>query len=104
MSGTAEMKRIFAPLAKARTWSESLHLLLDLPLGIAWFTIVVTGLSLGVGLVPLALIGLVVLVGTVFAGRLIGIVERARAKPCSASTFRRRFRRTSVRSRAAGSA
>ncbi len=73
------MKRIFAPLVRARTWSETLHLLLDLPFGIAWFTIVVTGLSLGVGLVFLALIGLFVLAATVFAGRLIGIVERARA-------------------------
>ena len=73
------MKQLFAPLARARTWSETLHLLLDLPLGIAWFTIAVTGLSLGAGLVVLALIGLVVLVATVFAGRLIGIVERARA-------------------------
>jgi signal transduction histidine kinase len=74
------MKQLFAPLARARTWSETLHLLLDLPLGIAWFTIAITGLSLGAGLVVLALIGLVVLVATVFAGRLIGIVERARAR------------------------
>lgn len=74
------MKRLFAPLFRARTWSETLHLLLDLPFGIAWFTIVVTGLSLGVGLVPLALVGLLVLVGTVFAGRVMGTVERARAK------------------------
>ncbi len=74
------MKRLFAPLARSRTWSETLHLLLDLPLGITWFTIVVTGLSLGAGLVVLALIGIVVLVATVFAGRLIGIVERARAR------------------------
>ena len=36
-------------------------------------------MSLGAGLVVLALIGLVVLVATVFAGRLIGIVERKRA-------------------------
>ena len=78
--GTAEMKRYFAPFTKARTWTETLHLLLDLPLGIAWFTIVVVGLSLGVGLVVLALIGLFILAATVFAGRLIGIVERARAK------------------------
>ena len=39
------MKRYFAPFTKARTWTETLHLLLDLPLGIAWFTIVV-GLSM----------------------------------------------------------
>ena len=74
------MKRLFAPLFQARTWAETLHLLLDLPFGIAWFTIVVTGLSLGAGLVVLALVGLLILVATVFAGRLIGSVERARAK------------------------
>jgi signal transduction histidine kinase len=73
------MKRLLAPLVRARTWSETLHLVLDLPFGIAWFTIVVTGLSLGVGLVFLALIGLFVLAATVFVGRLIGVVERARA-------------------------
>jgi signal transduction histidine kinase len=73
------MKRLFAPLARGRTWSGSLHLLLDLPLGIAWFTVAITGLSVGVGLVPLALIGLVVLAVTVFCGRLIGVVDRNRA-------------------------
>ena len=47
------MKRLFAPLFRARTWSASLHLLLDLPFGIAWFVITIVGLSLGVGLVPI---------------------------------------------------
>src|SRR6476646_6572638 len=79
MSGTAEMKRLLAPLARARTWSASLHLLLDMPLGIAWFVIAIVGLSVGVGLVALALVGLAILAATVVAGRLIGIVERARA-------------------------
>ena len=74
------MKRIFAPLAQARTWSASLHLLLDMPLGIAWFVIAIVGLSVGVSLVVVALVGLVILAATVFAGRLIGIVERARAE------------------------
>ncbi len=73
------MKRLFAPLTQGRTWSSSLHLLLDLPFGIAWFVITVVGLSVGVGLVPLALVGLVVIAVTVFLGRVIGIVERARA-------------------------
>jgi signal transduction histidine kinase len=79
MSGTAEMKRFFAPLTQARTWSTALHLLLDLPFGIAWFVITVVGLSVGAGLVVVALVGLIILAATVFAGRLIGIVERARA-------------------------
>jgi signal transduction histidine kinase len=74
------MKRLFAPLARGRTWSASLHLLLDLPFGIAWFVITITGLSLGVGLVPLALVGLFVLMATVAMGRVISAVERTRAK------------------------
>jgi signal transduction histidine kinase len=73
------MKRLFAPYATARMWLETLHLLCDLPVGIAWFVFVVVGLSVGVGLVPLALIGLVILAGTVYGGRLIGKAERARA-------------------------
>ena len=39
------MRTLFGPLATARPWKQTLHLLLDLPLGIAWFTWVVTMLS-----------------------------------------------------------
>jgi signal transduction histidine kinase len=74
------MKRLFAPYTQARTWLATLHLLCDLPAGIAWFVFVVVGLSLGAGLVPLALIGLVILAATVYGGRLIGVVERNRAQ------------------------
>ena len=56
-----------------------MHLLLDLPFGIVWFVVIVVGLSLGVGLIPLALVGLVIVAVTVYAGRVIGIVERTRA-------------------------
>ena len=34
------MKKIFGPVFRGRTWAATLHLLLDLPFGIAWFTIV----------------------------------------------------------------
>jgi signal transduction histidine kinase len=74
------MKRLFAPYTKSRLWLETAHLMCDLPAGIAWFVFVVVGLSLGVGLVPLALIGLVILAATVYGGRLIGAVERNRAR------------------------
>jgi signal transduction histidine kinase len=76
----ADMKRLFAPYTHARMWLETLHLLFDLPAGIAWFVFIVVGLSLGVGLIPLALIGLVILAATVYGGRLIGVVERNRAR------------------------
>jgi signal transduction histidine kinase len=74
------MRRLLTPLVRARTWSETAHLLLDLPLGIAWFTVVVTGVSLGAGLVVVALTGVLVLAATIAFGRAIGVVERARAR------------------------
>ena len=74
------MGTLFRPLVQARTWKETLHLLIDLPLGIAWFTIIVTGIALGVGLIPLMLIGLVVLFLTLQFVRVVSAIERARAK------------------------
>ena len=66
------MGALFRPLIRARTWKETLHLLVDLPLGIAWFTIIVTGIALGVGLIPLMFIGVLVLLAhaPVRAGRV----------------------------------
>ncbi|MFN8023872.1 MAG: sensor histidine kinase [Acidimicrobiales bacterium] len=73
------MRTLLAPLATARPWKQTLHLLLDLPLGIAWFTWVVTLLSLGGGL-AVTVIGIPLLALTVTSGRWIGTVERARAR------------------------
>ena len=36
--------------SELRTWKETIHLLLNMPIGIATFTIVVTGFALGFGL------------------------------------------------------
>ncbi|HTH04787.1 MAG TPA: sensor histidine kinase [Ilumatobacteraceae bacterium] len=74
------MGTLFRPLIRARTWKETLHLLIDLPLGIAWFTIIVTGIALGVGLVPLMFLGLLVLLLTLQFVRVVSAIERARAK------------------------
>ena len=70
---------VFRPLFRGRTWLETTHLLLDLPVGIATFTVVVTLISLSVGLL-VTLIGIPLLMATIFSGRLIGIVERWRAR------------------------
>src|SRR6476659_4528690 len=64
----------YRPLVRARTWKESTALLLGLPFGIAWFTILVTGLSVSAGLL-ITLVGIPLLVLTVAFGRVIGIVE-----------------------------
>ena len=54
------LARLFRPLVEARTWKATLQAALDLPFGIAWFTILVTGLSVSVG--PLiTLIGIPIL-------------------------------------------
>jgi signal transduction histidine kinase len=74
------MGTLFRPLIRARTWKETLHLLIDLPLGIAWFTIIVTGIALGFGLIPLMFIGVVVLLLTLQFVRVVSAIERARAK------------------------
>ena len=70
---------VFRPLFRGRTWLETTHLLLDLPVGIATFTVVVTLISLSFGLL-VTLIGIPLLMATIFSGRLIGIVERWRAR------------------------
>src|SRR6478752_4042530 len=69
----------YRPVVQARTWKETAALLACLPLGIAWFTVLVTGLSLSAGLL-ITLIGIPVLVGTIGFGRVIGIVERGKAR------------------------
>jgi signal transduction histidine kinase len=82
VSGTGRqswLRRRLAALVAARTWKETAHLLADLPLGIAWFTIVVTGLSVGFGTI-VTLIGVPVLVGLLLFSRVISAVERTRAR------------------------
>ncbi|MEZ5222750.1 MAG: sensor domain-containing protein [Ilumatobacteraceae bacterium] len=73
------MRALFGPLATPRPWKQTLHLLLDLPLGIAWFTWVVTMLSVGGGL-AVTVIGIPLLALTVVSGRWIGTVERGRSR------------------------
>ena len=62
-----------------RTWLSLAYVVLGLPFGILTFTVTVVGLSLGVGLVPLFLIGLVVLWVTMQLVRGMAAMERARA-------------------------
>jgi signal transduction histidine kinase len=74
------LPRLIRPIAQARTWKETLHLLLDLPAGIVWFTAVVTGLSLSVGLLAVFLLGIPIFLATLLFARVISVVDRWRAK------------------------
>jgi signal transduction histidine kinase len=63
---TRSAARWFGPLVSARTWLATMHLLIGLPVGITLFTLTVTLVSLGVGLLPLFLVGIPVLIVTLW--------------------------------------
>ena len=74
------------PLARAlrapfelRTWKETLHLLLNLPVGIVTFTVIVTGFATGLGML-ITLLGIPIIFVTIYASRWMGGVERARGR------------------------
>jgi signal transduction histidine kinase len=59
-------------------WTSAVDLLIDAVLGLAWVVILVTLLSTGIGTLPAAGLGVLVLAATAVLIRGIGIVERLR--------------------------
>jgi signal transduction histidine kinase len=62
-------------LLQRRTYGRILYLLLAMPLGIVWFTVLVTAISLGFG-TAVTLVGIPLLIGTMWAWRWMAQVER----------------------------
>ena len=56
---------------EARTWKETIHLLLNMPFGIATFTIIVTGFALGFGML-ITLVGIPILIAMLYVSRAMG--------------------------------
>ena len=73
------IKRWYEPLATSKVWLQTIHLLLDLPMGIIGFTAVVTFLSISAGLV-ITLVGIPLLAATVLMGRYFAAFERSRSE------------------------
>jgi hypothetical protein len=74
-----------SPLTRARLLPrpavaarDALYLVAGLPAGLVTFSVLVTGLSLGAGLL-ITLLGIPVVVATLYAARVMGDVERHRA-------------------------
>ena len=67
-------RRVLGVGFRRETYANLAYLLVRFPLGIAYFTILVTGLSLGVGLVPV-IVGVPILAGVLALGGYIGVVE-----------------------------
>ena len=70
--------RLLRPLRSASTWRTLVHVVLDVPMGIAAFIPTVTLLSLGVGLLCTFPLALPVIYFTFFSTRLFAKVERHR--------------------------
>lgn len=68
----------FGPVIWPRSYTRLFYLLIGFPLGLAYFVIYVTGVSLGFGLAILG-VGLVLLALMVLLARPLGMFERAQA-------------------------
>ncbi|WP_336327119.1 sensor domain-containing protein [Halovenus sp. HT40] len=68
------LTRTLGVAVDSQTYKNLLYLLLRFPLGIAYLTVFVTGLALGVSLVPL-LVGIPILAGVLAVAGYVGVVE-----------------------------
>ena len=73
------MSRFLRPLIQARTYLETFDLLLDLAVGVLWFTILTTLLTTGVSLL-ITLVGLPILTATFYLARAVAHAERVRVR------------------------
>jgi len=67
-------RRIVGVVAAERTYRNLAYLFLRFPLGIAYFSLFLTGVTLGIVLVPL-LVGIPILVGVLGAADYAGVIE-----------------------------
>jgi hypothetical protein len=72
--GRSLANRVFGVGFRRETYANLVYLLARFPLGIAYFATLVTGLSLGVGLVPVV-VGIPILAGVLALGGYIGLIE-----------------------------
>lgn len=70
---------IFGPATDAQTYRNLFYLLLAFPLGIAYFVFLITGISLGAGLL-VVFVGVPILIGMLFACLGLGAFERLMAR------------------------
>jgi hypothetical protein len=69
-------RRFFGVVARPQTYRNIAYLLLGLPLGTLWFSVLVTLASVSVSMLVVALLGIPLLLGTWYAVRAFANVER----------------------------
>lgn len=78
-SRTSPVRRFFGVITKPRSYKSIGYLLLGLPLGTAWFSVLISGLSVGISMLTVALLGIPILLALWYAVRLFANVERTAA-------------------------
>jgi hypothetical protein len=73
------MRRFFGVVARPQSYRNIGYLLLGLPLGTIWFAVLVSGLSVGISALVVALLGIPILLGIWYASRAFANVERRTA-------------------------
>ena len=68
----SQLRRWFGVVTAARTYRNLAFLLLGLPLGTLWFTLVVTGVTVSASMIVVALIGIPMLLGMWYVTRALG--------------------------------
>ena len=70
------LRRFLGVVTQPRSYRSIAYLLLGLPLGTIWFSVLVSALSVGISLLAVALLGIPVLLGTWYAVRAFANIER----------------------------
>lgn len=78
ITADSAIDRIFGPIIQPRTWTNVLYLLASFPLGVAYFVVLTTLLSAGLGLLPV-FIGLFVLWYALLASDVLSNIDRVAA-------------------------
>jgi hypothetical protein len=78
-SAASSVRRFFGVVADTDSYRNIGYLLLGLPFGVVWVTALVTGASIGVSMLVVALAGIPMLVGMWYAARAFANVERGLA-------------------------
>lgn len=76
---TSPLRRIFGVVTQPQSYRNIGYLLLGLPLGTAWFTVLVSGYTTAISIVVVALLGIPMLVGMWYLTRAFANVERSTA-------------------------
>ncbi len=76
---TSVVRRGVGVVARPQTYRNIAYLLLGLPLGTLWFSLLVTGVSVGISMLVVALLGIPILLGVWYSTRAFANVERLAA-------------------------